>query len=82
MLQPCRYPRCANVAKNKQVLRPRWKELYAARKRQKDEAAALPELPDTMFGWIPILWRIDEKELLASAGLDAFAVRLCVWPLP
>ena len=63
-----------NVTNDYQLLRPRWKGLYAARKRQKNEAAALPELPDTLLGWIPVLWRIDDNELLASAGLDAYAV--------
>jgi len=54
------------------VLRPRWPSLYAARKRKKDEHGALPELPDTMFGWIMPVWRINEQQVLASAGLDAY----------
>ncbi|USW57463.1 Putative calcium-dependent channel, 7TM region phosphate [Septoria linicola] len=54
------------------VLRTRWKDLYAARKRQKNAAVSLPELPDTMFGWIMPLWRITDQQLLASAGLDAW----------
>lgn len=54
------------------VLRPRWTGLYAARKRQKDEATALPELPNSLFGWILPLWRITDQQLLASAGLDAY----------
>ncbi|KAI9684151.1 MAG: hypothetical protein M1829_003421 [Trizodia sp. TS-e1964] len=54
------------------LLRPRWKSLYAARKRQKDAASSLPELPDTFLGWIPVLYRISEEEVLESAGLDAF----------
>ena len=54
------------------ILRPRWPGLYAARKRQKDEAVALPELPSSMFGWILPLWRITDQQVLASAGLDAY----------
>ena len=57
-----------------QFLRPRWTGLYAARKRQKNSAKPLPELPDTFFGWLPTLYRITEEEVLASAGLDAFVV--------
>ena len=57
-----------------QFLRPRWTALYAARKKQKNAASRLPELPDTLFGWIPVLYRITEGEVLASAGLDAFVV--------
>ena len=53
-------------------LRPRWTGLYAARKVQKDEATALPNLPDTFFGWILPLWRITDQQVLASAGLDAY----------
>ncbi|KUJ22613.1 DUF221-domain-containing protein [Mollisia scopiformis] len=53
-------------------LRPRWKTLYAARKRQKDVADALPDLPDTFFGWMPVLYKITEQQVLASAGLDAY----------
>ncbi|KAL8745398.1 MAG: hypothetical protein Q9190_002452 [Brigantiaea leucoxantha] len=54
------------------ILRPRWTSLYAARKRQKNAASRLPELPDTFFGWIPVLYQISEQQVLASAGLDAF----------
>ncbi|KAK5109742.1 hypothetical protein LTR62_006582 [Meristemomyces frigidus] len=53
-------------------LRPRWPGLYAARKRHKNEANNLPELPDSFFGWIAPLWRISEQQVLASAGLDAY----------
>lgn len=55
-------------------LRPRWTSLYAARKKQKNAASTLPELPDTFFGWVPALYRITEDQVLASAGLDAFVV--------
>ncbi|KAF1814874.1 DUF221-domain-containing protein [Eremomyces bilateralis CBS 781.70] len=55
------------------ILRPRWTGLYAARKKQNDEATSLPELPNTLFGWIPTLWSITPEQVLASAGLDAYA---------
>ncbi|KAF2112413.1 hypothetical protein BDV96DRAFT_498185 [Lophiotrema nucula] len=54
------------------VLRPRWKGLYAARKKQSNRATALPELPDGLVNWILPLWRITEEQVLASAGLDAY----------
>ncbi|KAK0624831.1 hypothetical protein B0T17DRAFT_590638 [Bombardia bombarda] len=54
------------------ILRPRWKSLYAARKRNFDPAIGLPVLPDTFLGWIPHLYRITEQQVLASAGLDAY----------
>ncbi|KAH9994169.1 DUF221-domain-containing protein [Xylariaceae sp. FL0662B] len=54
------------------ILRPRWKTLYAARKRHTDPTIALPLLPDSFLGWIPALYRVTEAQVLASAGLDAF----------
>ncbi|TAQ83945.1 hypothetical protein B7494_g7730 [Chlorociboria aeruginascens] len=53
-------------------LRPRWKSLYAARQRNIHAAEDLPELPDTFFGWMPVLYRVTEEQVLASAGLDAY----------
>ena len=55
-----------------QALRPRWKSLYAARKRPSNPLLGLPALPDTFFGWMPALYRITEQQVLASAGLDAY----------
>ncbi|KAI1011425.1 hypothetical protein LB504_002537 [Fusarium proliferatum] len=54
------------------ILRPRWPALYAARKRRLDHQLGLPALPNSMFGWIPTLFKITEEQVLASAGLDAF----------
>ncbi|KAL1963500.1 hypothetical protein VTN77DRAFT_8081 [Rasamsonia byssochlamydoides] len=54
------------------ILRPKWTELYAARRKRRNAASALPELPDSFFGWIPVLYRITDEEVLASAGLDAY----------
>ena len=62
------------VTDDSQFLRPKWNSLYAARKKQKNAAARLPELPQSLFGWIPVLWRITNDEVLASGGLDAFVV--------
>ncbi|KAI0404826.1 DUF221-domain-containing protein [Xylaria palmicola] len=54
------------------ILRPRWKTLYASRKRHNDPEIALPILPDSFLGWIPALYRVTEEQVLASAGLDAY----------
>ncbi|KAI9739753.1 MAG: hypothetical protein M1834_006473 [Cirrosporium novae-zelandiae] len=53
-------------------LRTRWTGLYAARKRQSSAASRLPDLPESFFGWIPVLYRITDQEVLYAAGLDAF----------
>lgn len=58
------------------VLRPRWTSLYAARKQKRDQASPLPELSQSFFGWVVTLWYITEQQILASAGLDAYVVRL------
>ena len=57
----------------RQILRPQWTELYHARKKQTNAASRLPELPKSLFGWIPVIYRISHEEVLASAGLDAYA---------
>ncbi|EAU35327.1 conserved hypothetical protein [Aspergillus terreus NIH2624] len=54
------------------ILRPKWTELYAARRQQRCAASHLPELPDSFFGWIPVLYKITDEEVLHSAGLDAY----------
>jgi Late exocytosis, associated with Golgi transport len=74
----CRYSTLTSALK---ILRPRWPGLYAARKKQKDEAYSLPDLPSTLFGWIPTLWRITDQQVLASAGLDAYVVCSPTYPL-
>jgi hypothetical protein len=50
--------------------------LYAARRENRTAAFVLPELPDSLFGWVPVLYRITDEEVLASAGLDAYVVSL------
>ncbi|KAF3940151.1 hypothetical protein ABW19_dt0201313 [Dactylella cylindrospora] len=54
------------------VLRRRWTGLYGARKKQTKQAAILPDLPDSFFGWIPALYKIGEEDVLHAAGLDAY----------
>lgn len=46
--------------------------MYAARKKSHSAADSLPELPNSLFGWMPAIWRINEAQLLHSAGLDAY----------
>ncbi|KAK2879424.1 hypothetical protein FQN49_000884 [Arthroderma sp. PD_2] len=58
------------------ILRPRWGALYAARRKMRSAASRLPDLPDSMFGWIPVLYKITDEEVLASGGLDAFVFLL------
>ncbi|EPS44525.1 hypothetical protein H072_1483 [Dactylellina haptotyla CBS 200.50] len=54
------------------VLRQKWTGLYGARKKQMKQAAILPELPESLFGWIPALYKIGDEEVLHAAGLDAY----------
>ena len=62
-----------------QFLRTRWPSLYAARRKQKNEAKKLPVLPDTFFGWMRVLYKVTEEDVLASAGLDAFVVSSIIY---
>ncbi|KZZ95679.1 hypothetical protein AAP_01355 [Ascosphaera apis ARSEF 7405] len=60
------------------IMRLRWASLYGARRQVRLSAAVLPELDKSLFGWIPVVYRIDEDQVLASAGLDAY-VFLCFY---
>jgi hypothetical protein len=46
--------------------------MYAARKKSHSAADSLPELPNSLFGWMPTIWRITDAQVLHSAGLDAY----------
>lgn len=51
------------------VLRNTWFKLYASRYYRRK---GLPRLPKrSLFGWIPVLWNINENDLVNNAGLDA-----------
>ncbi|KAG5938967.1 hypothetical protein E4U53_007919 [Claviceps sorghi] len=54
------------------ILRPRWPALYSAHKRRLHPHVDLPALTDSFLGWIPQLYRINERQILAASGLDAF----------
>ncbi|KAA8895902.1 hypothetical protein FN846DRAFT_967428 [Sphaerosporella brunnea] len=54
------------------LLRPKWPQFYYARKIRVRNASPLPDLPTSMFGWIPALWGITDADILATAGLDAY----------
>ena len=53
-------------------LRTRWSVLYAARQKSLIGRVDLPKLPDSFFGWIPVVYHITEDQILEAAGLDAF----------
>jgi hypothetical protein len=51
------------------VLRFKWPKLYAARRARRK---GLPQLANSLFGWMLSLYNISEDEILEHAGLDAF----------
>lgn len=52
------------------VLRNTWSKLYASRFARRK---GLPELPTkALFAWVPVVWKIDQSDVLEYAGLDAF----------
>ncbi|EPE06869.1 hypothetical protein F503_03296 [Ophiostoma piceae UAMH 11346] len=55
------------------LMRPRWTSLYEARrKRHPDQVDGLPVLPKSFLGWLPVVIKISEDQVLSAAGLDAF----------
>lgn len=60
------------------VLRKRYPRIYVANFNHVNlnylhsfSRQLLPRLPATLFGWIPIVYKIDEEQVLQHAGLDA-----------
>ncbi|KAK9767381.1 hypothetical protein K7432_002866 [Basidiobolus ranarum] len=53
------------------LLRNKWKGFYSPKTNWKSLQGSLPTLPPTIFTWIPALYRIEENEIMSSAGLDA-----------
>lgn len=52
------------------ILRNTWSKLYVSRYTRRK---GLPKIPTkSLFGWIPVIYNTNEKEILAHAGLDAF----------
>lgn len=60
------------------VLRKRYPRIYVANFNQANQhyfhsftRQSLPRLPTSLFGWIPVVYRINETQILEHAGLDA-----------
>lgn len=51
------------------ILRRRYPQLYEARRARR---RGLPELSNSMFGWIWSLYKVTDEQVLEHAGLDAF----------
>ncbi|OLY83383.1 Calcium permeable stress-gated cation channel 1 [Smittium mucronatum] len=51
------------------VLRRKWPNIYSPRSRLKRGAPTA--IPNTFWGWIPVVWNTSEKDILFSVGLDA-----------
>lgn len=59
-------------------LRKRYPRIYVANFNQVNQnymhsfsRQKLPKLPSTLFGWIPVVYKINENQVLEHAGLDA-----------
>lgn len=52
-------------------------EKLIPRTQEADRIRSKPaRAPDTFFGWMPVLYKVTEQQVLASAGLDAYVVSL------
>lgn len=52
------------------VLRNTWSKLYVSRLTRRK---GLPKIPTkSLFGWVPVIYKVNEQEVLNHAGLDAF----------
>lgn len=60
------------------ILRKKYPRIYVANFNRLNEnyvhstlRRKLPRLPSTLFGWVPVLFQINESQILEFAGLDA-----------
>ncbi|MCH0629281.1 hypothetical protein JNB11_04820 [Kocuria palustris] len=60
------------------VLRSKYPKIYVAKFTEFNHRnphvirkESLPKLPSSLFGWMPVLYRVSEDQVLANAGLDA-----------
>lgn len=55
------------------VLLKKLPRLYASRKYKDNGSLRLPSWNEnSLFGWVPVLYRINDKQVLEYAGLDAY----------
>lgn len=54
------------------VLRYRWPHIYAVRTLRKSSASPLQPLPRNYFGWISVIYKLTDEDILNFSGLDAY----------
>ncbi|CAI5757488.1 unnamed protein product [Candida verbasci] len=56
------------------ILRYRWPHIYAVRTLRKEHQSSkfLELLPNNLFGWIKVVYRISDEEVLLCSGLDSY----------
>ena len=64
------------------MLRFKWPHIYAVRtlRQPRNNLHILRPLPNNLFGWIKVVYKITDEEIIACSGLDTFVyLRFSKW---
>ena len=54
------------------IMRYRWPHIYAVRTLRQQGTKLLKPLPDNLFGWLKVIYKLTDDEILSYSGLDAY----------
>ncbi|KAI3404108.2 hypothetical protein KGF56_003144 [Candida oxycetoniae] len=54
------------------IMRYRWPHIYAVRTLRQQGTKLLKPLPDNLFGWLKVIYKITDEEIITYSGLDAY----------
>ncbi|KAI5955516.1 hypothetical protein KGF57_003648 [Candida theae] len=54
------------------IMRYRWPHIYAVRTLRQQAKDMLKPLPNNLFGWIKVVYKLSDDEVLSYSGLDCY----------
>ncbi|CCG20771.1 hypothetical protein CORT_0A03830 [Candida orthopsilosis Co 90-125] len=54
------------------IMRYRWPHIYAVRTLRQQAKNILKPLPNNLFGWIKVVYKLSDDEVLSYSGLDCY----------
>ncbi|KAG5421167.1 hypothetical protein I9W82_000257 [Candida metapsilosis] len=54
------------------IMRYRWPHIYAVRTLRQQAKNVLKPLPNNLFGWIKVVYKLTDDEVLSYSGLDCY----------
>ncbi|KAI5951016.1 hypothetical protein KGF54_004090 [Candida jiufengensis] len=54
------------------IMRYRWPHIYAVRTLRQQSKNILKPLPNNLFGWMKVVYKINDEDILTYSGLDSY----------